>query len=736
MGKGKRRRTGQKSPRGGQRSEVAGHTAPPASPTILAAAVVGSLLAYLLLFYGAPLPSLGLDEHGAAEWYRLDIVLLPLGDGAVSELADQWFGDALLAGIAERVPILFAALVIVGLSGAVGYFLLELVRGAEGLTRGETILFSLAVGLNAASLVTLLVGLAGGLTTPLPFAVVVAAAVAATSRLKAHRRRRQQPESQRVTPPTPETFPAADEDWLDRRMAWLVAPLLVVIVLGGTLPPVEFDVREYHLQAPKEFFQQGQVTFLPHNVYANMALGSEMLSLLSMVVVDDWWRGALVGKTIISLFAILGAWGLWLAGRRFISPTAGLVAAIVYVSIPWIVRVSNLGLVEGASAFYLLMTGYAVVLAVTGRAEQLRSRLLVAGFLAGAAVSTKYPAALFVALPATVAVAACAWWAPAVDSHVVRWRRATGWVALFVVGVVVGCGPWFAKNAVLAGNPVYPLLYETFDGATRTADKDAQWRRAHRPANFSAADLMGRLKSIAGASEWHSAALVPLACLAFARRRDRWAVVGLWAAFLFVIATWWLFTHRIDRFWVPALPILAMLAGIGATWCAATWWRWTLLGFLTVTTLLNLVFATTGPGGYNRYLAPLDTLRTSAERVPVWIQDFRELDLETSGVLAVGDAQVFDFEVPVLYNTVFDDCIFEQIVRDKSPEEVRQALAGRAAHVYVHWGEIARYRSAGNYGFSDFVTPEVFRQLVEDGVLSANAKRYGEGRVEVYRVLP
>ena len=58
------------------------------------------------------------------------------------------------------------------------------------------------------------------------------------------------------------------------------------------LPPLDFDVCEYHLQAPKEFFQQGRITFLPHNVYANMALGTEMLSLLAMVVAGDWWWGA------------------------------------------------------------------------------------------------------------------------------------------------------------------------------------------------------------------------------------------------------------------------------------------------------------------------------------------------------------------------------------------------------------------------------------------------------------
>ena len=83
-------------------------------------------------------------------------------------------------------------------------------------------------------------------------------------------------------------------------------------------------------------------------------------------------------------------------------------------------------------------------------------------------------------------------------------------------------------------------------------------------------------------------------------------------------------------------------------------------------------------------------------------------------MLTVGDAAVFDLKPPVLYNTCFDDCVFEQLVKGKTAEEIRAELASRhIAYVFVNWGEIARYRSPGNYGFTDFVQPEVFDRLVE-----------------------
>ena len=77
-----------------------------------------------------------------------------------------------------------------------------------------------------------------------------------------------------------------------------VVPFLVAMLLGSMLPPVDFDVKEYHLQGPKEFFQAGRITMLPHNVYTSFPFLTEMLSLLGMVIRDDWYWGALAGKAV------------------------------------------------------------------------------------------------------------------------------------------------------------------------------------------------------------------------------------------------------------------------------------------------------------------------------------------------------------------------------------------------------------------------------------------------------
>ena len=252
-------------------------------------------------------------------------------------------------------------------------------------------MFSAGIGANLVSTLTLALGLCGLLRRDV-FAGAGIAIVGAAAFLVWRR------------PPVnrdADVAPVAGPTDLSSRWLWLGLPFALAIVLGAMLPPIEFDVREYHLQAPKEFFEAGRIGFLPHNVYANMPLGAEMLSLAGMVVCGDWWTGALVGKTLIALFAPLAALLLLAAGRRFATPAAGVVAALVYLSIPWIALESTQGLVEGVFAFYLFAAVFGAMLwqestTPTGRDSRL---LWLAGFLAGGAVSTKYPAVVYCVVP-------------------------------------------------------------------------------------------------------------------------------------------------------------------------------------------------------------------------------------------------------------------------------------------------------------------------------------------------
>jgi hypothetical protein len=689
----------------------------------------GWLGAYLTVFLRVPFAGGQAGAEATPRFYVFAWLLRP------DDLVRDWIGGVTWSTVAQRVTILGLAAAILLVALAAGWSFLRLLRVDRFVSRVEMSIFSVGVGLNLVSLVTLALGLAGWLRWE-PFAAV-AVLVCLVSAVT-YRRAGCASGTQAVAS-TP-----ADELRLNVRSLWLAAPFAAAILLSATLPPGDFDVREYHLQAPKEFYQGGRITFLPHNVYGNMPLGAEMLSLPAMVILGDWWMGALVGKTLIATFAPLAALALFAAGCRFASRSAGIVAAIVYLSVPWIAAVSSQGLIEGAFAFYLFAAFFAAMIWSSAAAAAQQSShatqgtaglLLLAGFLSGAAVSTKYPAVLYSVLPLATYLAIRSYASRSADKS--RALRGAGTViCLFVLSAALGCGLWLAKNAVLTGNPVYPLLYGFFDGATRTPQNDVQWRQAHLPPNDDPRDLMLRIRTASVTSDWLSPLLVPLAVLAFVGRKSRPLALLLGGYVAFVFIAWWLGTHRIDRFLLPALPLAALLAGLGAAWSGAESWRRTLAAFLAFGLVYNFLVIAGGMCTDNRYLADLETLRVDARRVNPWHLYFNSHANEVTGLLLVGDAQPFDLEVPVLYNTVFDDSALEQLVRDKTPVEVRQTLARRGiSHVYVAWDEIARYRQPGNYGISDYLRPQVFADLVAEGVLAPLPLVPGNAG-QAFRVLP
>lgn len=651
-------------------------------------------------------------------------------------LASSWFGDGSHTAIFDRLPVAgIAALLLVAAYGW-GSLLLRRLALTQPFSQLEHFVFATSTGLSLLSLFTLFAGLAGRLHNSLAFwcLLIYGAGLAAAERvLRRGRLIEEMPEEANAIAPV-----------LNRWIAPVCFALFAaVVLLGAMLPPWDFDVREYHLQAPKEWYQQGRITFLPHNIYANMPLGAEMQALLAMAVMPGergWWYGALAGKTVMASFSLLTALSLVAAGRRFLGSTfAGWVAGLVYLAQPWIVHTSIQGLNEPAVANFAWLAVYAFLRGRQTPAETSPWRTYcLAGLLAGSAVACKYPALLFVVAPLG------AW---LLVETVRASHRDYKPLLAFAIGVAITCGPWFAKNLALTGNPTYPLLGTIFDGQTRTPEKDAQWQKAHQvPINargerYSLPQLVHAVRLIVIDSEYLSLLIVPLLgglliALATGLRPallennvshlPTTTIALVAGLLLFHLAMWWLATHRIDRFWVPALPYAAFLAGAGAIARREAVWRWLVTGFVALGLVLSWFFVASPAVGDNRWFVALEALRTDAathddddlRRMNIahaWLNEHAQAG---EAVLLVGDAQPFDLEIPSFYSTCFDDCLLVEWTANRSPAERRVELLSRDIHyVLIDWGEIERYRAPGNYGFPAGMTRDLEQELVAQRVL-------------------
>lgn len=653
----------------------------------------------------------------------------------------------------QRLPLIGIAFVILAGAWGFGQLITRLIRIPLAPFTVERTVFAYGTGLSCVSLLTLGGGLLGILSQTLGFTVLGMGAL--LGGVSAWTESKKQTDSARLFN---QSLPESDSDETMIRVACclLITPFVLSMFLGSMLPSVDFDVLEYHFGGPKEYYQQGYIGFLPHNVYTSFPFLTEMLTLLAMTLKADWYFGAQAGKLVLMSFSVFTALGVFAAARRWFGSEAGWLAATIYLTTPWVYRISIIALTEGALSFYLMASLLALILTIQilksfhlrsteslpnidlkdvgtqkNRLRSLYGFTCLTGLLCGSAMACKYPGVLSAVIPLGLALLGFSWFLLK-HNRQQRISITLKLAGIFTLGTILAIGPWLLKNLWETGNPVYPLLYSVFGGVDLTEQLNIKWKGGHSPDTYNPIDLGKKLIDVTLKSDWLSPLLFSLAPLAFLKRQHRRLIYWLWIYVGFLFLSWWVFTHRIDRFWVPMIPVVSVLAGIGATWSSKWIWKTVISIVFVATFLFNLCIATSGLGGNNAYLDDLNYARKFTTNLtgPEILQ-LNQMNLGPKQVvLSVGDAEFFNAEFPVIYNTVFDHSIFKQwtaetasdipdkLLSMKPASEIRKKFkAEHIAYVYVNWAEVLRYRKPSSYGYTDFVTPGKFEKLVKENVL-------------------
>lgn len=678
-----------------------------------------------------------------------------------------WFdGPVTWRGLGDRAAVIGVAAIVIAQAALGGELLLRGLGGCGWLTRLagiERVALAAAFGLGIQANVTLLLGLGGGLQFPAAALLIAVATCSCGAlggwgigRLTASNTPAEAQSPAQTPGKAPAQTPAAGPpppiaatqvgSWafvLPRLVAALFA---LLIILRGLLPPAEYDVREYHLQAAKEWWQSGEIGFLPHNIYANMPMAAESHAVVAMmwfdlfgVDADSWWWGALSGKVVIAGYAILTALLVGGVARRLLRAPGGPLpesgdslaaewSVVLALAFPAVVEVASLGLIEPAVAAYLAA---GLLIAAASRPSSAHSGTPLAsaalavglGLAGGFAVACKYPAVLIV-LPV---LAAC------------QFRRARPRdYLLFAIAAGIGGGWWYAKNAALAGNPVYPLLGNWLGGETLTAEKIAQWNRGHAVPGYSLEGLVHSILELLWRWRLQGWLVVPAVLWGTILGWRYPAVRWLAASGGYVFAAWWLATHRIERFLLPAAPLVFVLAAFGvAEFYRTVGIRWATLVLCGLAAMNGVYVASPVLGDSRiavdlRYLRRDDESASSISRLPEHVRWVNQHLGAEDRVLIVGDAAVFDYEVPLAYSTTFDRSPLIEIVA-RPEAEWRAALAARGfTHLLVHWGEIQRLRST--YGFDERITPELIARMLRAGAIEPLQVHLNDGAVHVYKV--
>ncbi len=252
-------------------------------------------------------------------------------------------------------------------------------------------------------------------------------------------------------------------DGFGRLIAACSAVLMLFTLIVALAPPLWFDALSTHLLLPQSYLADGRVTYLPWQVMSGMPQNVEMLFALAMSL-----AGAQAATTLcwgFSLLAVLGLLG-------YLNTLVGMRAAWVAVA----------ALLAGYSTLMLSASGYVEWLAllfglgVLVMLDDWRQRgeskaLLFAGIFTGLAVGTKYTAGIV----AFAGLAALIW-------HIYK-RKAPliPNAACYGLSAVAAALPWFIKNWITTGNPIYPFF---FGGGAMTDLRMQVWQNVPTFGNW------------------------------------------------------------------------------------------------------------------------------------------------------------------------------------------------------------------------------------------------------------
>ena len=509
---------------------------------------------------------------------------------------------------------------------------------------------SVALGLGVMGLTVLALGLAGWLTRTTAFALIVVGIVLLAARVA------------RVVRET-KGFEAGARAWLAAPAEWdwlwlVVVPPLAIAAVGAMVPPGMlwhpdephgYDVVEYHLQVPREWYEAGRIVPLTHNVFSYFPFNVEVHYLLAMHLRGGPWAGMYLAQLMHGALVVLSAVAASGFARLVAPARAGAtIAAVAGAAVPWLALLAPMGYNEGGLLLYgTLAIGHA--LRASTPADAPLRRFALAGVMAGFACGTKLTAVPMVLLgvPAALLV-------DAVAARAVPLKQVVVGAVTFVAAGLLTFSPWLVRNVAWAGNPVFPEATSVLGRAHFTDVQAERWRRAHAPppeqrpisarASAFGAEVLGN---------WRFGYLVvPLsvagACLG-RRGPGRWYLVTL----LVGLTVFWLaLTHLQGRFFVLAIPICALLIA------RADWGR----GTAAVGAAVAVAAIVGWLGVHARFVERLHGETPWA--LVLGAGDFRWLnpaDLQSmppdATLVLVGDARAFWYDRPMArlrYRTVFD----------------------------------------------------------------------------------
>ncbi|HUV50213.1 MAG TPA: phospholipid carrier-dependent glycosyltransferase [Anaerolineae bacterium] len=366
------------------------------------------------------------------------------------------------------------------------------------------------------------------------------------------------------------------KDWDSRTVTFLlymtIFGFVITEVLLNLTPPISRDALIHHLAVPKLWLLHGGFYEIPWADFSYFPMNIDLLYLISLYFKND-----IVPKFIHFAFGLGTGLLVYCYLKNRSAKNWGLLGFLIFFSTPVIIRLSTAAYVDLGMTFFTTASILAFVRWRDGNYKDTKW-LIISAVCMGLAAGSKYNA-LIAWLFLNLMIVFCY----SRDTENGSGALKSG-VMFFAIALLV-VSPWYIKNYILTGNPIYPLFDQVFrffhhageNGAGIAAAADSRWASnifQRREIVFGETFLETIFIPIRiffqgkdGSVQYFDGSLNPILIImlpfAFINRdlnRDK--VFFLLFSGFFIFIACFLAVIRI-RYILPVIPFLAILSVIG-----------------------------------------------------------------------------------------------------------------------------------------------------------------------------
>jgi hypothetical protein len=414
----------------------------------------------------------------------------------------------------------------------------------ETTSRLENVLFCLALGFGCLSLISLFIGIIGGLY-PWVFCTLLCGTIILYWRNKLREAtclfpcKNKNQESMLILLPLFVSLP----------LAGILIPLLILVIV----PTMTYDAMVYHLAVPAKYIQAHCIHYIPYICFSNYSMNMEMLFTIGLLLGNDT-----LPKFIHLMFGLLSGAGIFCLSKRHFGQETAWFSLLTFFSIPlacfiMVQPFNDLGLV-----FYEIMAVYAFVNWTT---TNKKPWLLMCALMCGFAIGVKYTGGIC----AIILLAGVVW--EGIRSRL-RFRSMAINISLLSIIPFILNLPWFIRSLVYTGNPVYPMLYPLFSSINWNDFNHIRY--VHEMTVGYGPQVAWYLKPFVSiyqlSLDWKGkgVAICPIFLLllpGIILIRKMPIIFKLLSVYCLLFFFIWLFTSPVDRFLLPCMGILSIITG-------------------------------------------------------------------------------------------------------------------------------------------------------------------------------